>query len=93
MRQSWRELRRGEPGQRFQERYHRNRGADTGAGRWLRLGAGAVLLVLGLLMLVTPGPGLVALAVGAALLAGEFRAIARFLDWAELRVHRLAARR
>lgn len=85
-------MQRSAPGRRFQDRYERNRGVDSGVGRWLRLGAGAILLVPGLLMLVTPGPGLVALALAAALLAGESRVIARFLDRVELRLRGLRGR-
>lgn len=41
---------------------------------------GAVLLAAGLVMLVTPGPGLVAIAAGLAVLAREFAWARRLLD-------------
>ena len=42
------------------------------AKRVLKLLAGFMLLGAGIIMLVTPGPGWVAIALGLALLAGEF---------------------
>jgi uncharacterized protein (TIGR02611 family) len=41
---------------------------------------GFILLAAGLVMLVTPGPGVVALALGLALLAREFHWARRLLD-------------
>lgn len=40
--------------------------------RLLKIAGGFTLLVVGTLLLVLPGPGLVTIAVGLALLAGEF---------------------
>jgi hypothetical protein len=40
-------------------------------------------------LLVLPGPGLLVGAIGAALLAGESKIVARGLDWLDLRVTRL----
>ncbi len=89
IKRSWRRLKQSEPGRRFQDRYERNRAPDS--PRLARVGGALVLALLGLVMLVTPGPGLAALGVGLALLAGEFRAVARFLDWTELRLRKLTA--
>lgn len=43
---------------------------------------GALVILAGLIMLVTPGPGLLALVAGLAILATEY-------DWAERRLHQL----
>lgn len=47
---------------------------------------GAVLLVAGLVMLVTPGPGLVAIAGGLAVLAREFTWARRLLERIRIRL-------
>lgn len=79
----------GTPGRRFSDRYHRR---QSRIARFLVGAAGAVLIVLGALLVLTPGPGLVVLLAGALLLAGESRAAARWLDAAELRVREVARR-
>ena len=50
--------------------------------RLVKIGSGFLLLVAGALMLVLPGPGIVAIGLGLALLAGEFA-------WARELLHRL----
>lgn len=67
-------------GTRFR-RQHRRRQAQPHLLRTILAVAGGLLLVLlGIVMLVTPGPGLLVIAIGAALIAGESRFIARALD-------------
>ncbi len=67
-------------GTRFR-RQHRRRQARP---HWLRtvtaLLGGVLLILLGIVMLVTPGPGLLVMAIGAALIAGESLLVARLLD-------------
>lgn len=48
--------------------------------RIARIGVGFILILAGVLMLVLPGPGIVAIGVGLALLAGEFAWARRLLD-------------
>lgn len=48
--------------------------------RIARIGVGFILILAGVLMLVLPGPGIVAICVGLALLAGEFAWARRLLD-------------
>jgi len=48
------------------------------------MAVGVLLCLTGVVMLVTPGPGLLALLAGAGLLAAESLALARVLDRAEL---------
>ena len=56
--------------------------------RILTIGAGFALLIAGVFMLVLPGPGIVTIILGLALLAREFRWARRLLD----RARELAAR-
>ena len=86
---NWRELRAAPPGERFELAYSANRKAGKrGWKRGAAILAGAVLVALGLFMLVAPGPGILVLILGAALVAGESLPMARFLDRAELRIRR-----
>ena len=82
-----RPFRNSPPGRRFQARYwrHRDRGNQRPMFvRILLLALGGVLAVLGVLMLVLPGPGLLALALAGGLFASESLRIARMLDWIEV---------
>ncbi len=78
-------------GKRFVERYER-RAAERRANkrpivspltRIGRLLVGVVIVLLGILMLVFPGPGIVAMLAGLLILAGEFRILAVVLDRGE----------
>lgn len=80
---------RDEPGRRFVRRYERLRGNPGGvARRALRAVLAVLLIAVGIVFLPLPGPGFVPLALGAALLAGQSRGVAAWLDRAELRVRR-----
>jgi hypothetical protein len=50
----------------------------------LVVGLGLILLALGMIMLVLPGPGLLVAAIGLALIAGESMWVARLLDRVDL---------
>lgn len=52
---------------------------------------GGLITALGLVLLVLPGPGILVVLAGLAILASEFRFARRLLDWARARAH--AARR
>jgi hypothetical protein len=87
--QSWDRFAHTTPGKRFQERYRRKQ-RDQG-GVWKRcamVGAGVLLSVAGIFFLAFPGPGLLILAAGLALIAQESATLARFLDRAEVRLRR-----
>lgn len=49
--------------------------------RIVRIGTGLGMVVLGLFLLVLPGPGLLTIAAGLAVLAPEFTWARRLLDW------------
>lgn len=79
----------GKPGRRFSDRYHRR---ASRVARVLVASCGVALIVLGVLLVPTPGPGLLVLLAGALLFAGESRGAARWLDATELRLRELARR-
>lgn len=86
-RASWRHLIHAPPGRRFQE-YHSYHLVSRRA-RWIALCSlvlGLLLVTLGLIALVTPGPGVLMVVVGAGLLARESLLAARGMDWLELRI-------
>jgi uncharacterized protein (TIGR02611 family) len=91
LKQHWHTFRHGKIGRRFQERYHRHR-----QGKAIQLHKALISITLGLIvvsigvvMLVTPGPGWIMIFVGASLLAGESLTMARLLDRMEIKVRRL----
>lgn len=94
LRENWDRLRRGAPGARFRA-YHDDRAARRGGGwplsRILTVVAGVLLIAGGLAIGWIPGPGGFIGIFGAALLATEWRGLARLLDWAELLVRRVWA--
>lgn len=53
--------------------------------RIARVGAGIGLVLLGLFLLVLPGPGILTIAGGLALLATEFKWARALLDWVKTR--------
>ncbi len=86
--QSWGRFRASEPGQRFQDRYRRRQESEHGwtDPRRLFYVVGGLILALGSLAFgVLPGPGMLTFFVGVGMIAGEFRPVARLLDWAEVR--------
>jgi len=94
LKRSWRELKKGRPGHRFQERAERSkrkRSSHSGIKRFLKLVVALLLVVGGMILCVIPGPGLPLLIIGAALLAERSRTIARGLDWIEVKARRVIA--
>ncbi len=57
--------------------------------RVLRFVGGIAIVAIGLVELAVPGPGLLVIAVGGALLARESSTVAGFLDWTEPRLRQL----
>lgn len=82
------------PGERFTRRYLRQRRRGTGpARRILGMASGAMLMLLGIVFVPLPGPGFVPLLLGAALIAGESRRMAHWLDRVEVRVRSWVGRK
>ncbi|MBS0568821.1 MAG: hypothetical protein JSS59_15590 [Proteobacteria bacterium] len=67
-------------GTRFRRRHRRRQARPHLVRTVFAVIGGVLLLLVGIVMLVTPGPGLLVMAIGAALIAGESQLIARLLD-------------
>jgi len=90
LKRRWERLKAGQPGARFQRQYRENRESrKSGLQRWGLVAAGAGLMLVGIIGLFVPGPGTLFIAVGGAVLARESLAVARALDWVEVRGRRL----
>jgi hypothetical protein len=90
-RRSWLLFKNTKPGDRFQVRYYRRR--QSGPGRLsmiFNVVVGSTLVIVSTLFGWAPGPGLVTLIIGLGMVGGEFLPVARFLDWAEVTLRRLA---
>ena len=86
----WEDLKRGEPGSRFQDQHDKERSEQrSSVGRVLRIIAGFLLIPIGVFFLAVPGPGLLVIALGAVMIATELRVVAQALDAIELRVRRI----
>jgi uncharacterized protein (TIGR02611 family) len=93
--ESWRRFKRSKPGHRFQDRYRRRQESEHGwrdPSRLFYVVGGLVLAVGSLLLGVLPGPGMLTFFLGLGMIAGEFRPVARLLDWVEVGA-RVAAKR
>jgi hypothetical protein len=85
---SWQRFEASKPGHRFQDRYRRRQEGEHGwtDPRRLFYVLGGLILALGSLAFgILPGPGMLTFFVGMGMIAGEFRPVARLLDWAEVR--------
>jgi hypothetical protein len=81
------------PGARFERRYEHRRRADAGiVGRRGWIGTGAFFVLAGIVMLFTPGPGLLSIGFGLTCLAQESLALARWCDRVEMRVREVVDR-
>lgn len=86
----WARFTRERPGQRFEKRYRLARQRHHSRWRAAAIVAGGVgLVLLGIVMLVAPGPGLLAIVAGGALLAQQSLKLARGMDKAEVGIRRV----
>lgn len=91
LRAQWVAFKASEPGHRFEDHYKRRHAIKRNWLNWsqvLHIGAGSLFLLVGLLMLVGPGPGGLFILLGFALLGSEFLPLAKTMDWAELKTLR-----
>jgi hypothetical protein len=84
-RREWRSFRDDEPGKRFSNHHKRERRSASRAGILVRAAVGALLIAGGIVLLFIPGPGLLAMLFGVALIAGESKWLATRMDRLELR--------
>jgi hypothetical protein len=94
-RREWRSFRDDEPGHRFANHHKREHRSVSRGAIVARAGLGALLIAGGIVLLFIPGPGLLAMLFGVALVAGESRRLATRMDRLELRARNagLALRR
>lgn len=93
-REHWRDLKRGRPGRRFQDRYERARTQEhrSGAGQRIVLIAVAfVCLAIAVVLSVIPGPAIPFYFLTGGLLATESKFVARFMDWIEVKGRKIVA--
>jgi len=91
-RQRWRSFREQPAGERFQGRYRRRANRSGILRKTVMMLLGLFLLVIGVAMIVLPGPGLICVFFGAGLLAEESLFAARLLDRVDLAIDRGIAR-
>jgi uncharacterized protein (TIGR02611 family) len=93
IREHWRQFKEDKPGQRFQDRYHRNqrrRGGRFSFRKIFNIVVGLAIAIVSLFFGWAPGPGTVTFFIGMGMIAGELLIVARLLDWAEVRLRKLA---
>ena len=85
MKKEWRRFKHDKPGRRFEN--HRKRMEDSShTKRVLRAIGGVALVAVGIVFCFLPGPGLLGIVFGLALLAGMSRWLSRQMDRVEPRV-------
>ena len=93
LKHQWQLLRQDKPGERFVNLYERRQQAGKRGVSGVAMIVAAVLLMLvGLALMVLPGPGIPFLVVGVALLACESRGMAGIADRVELKLRALVQR-
>lgn len=84
LRDDWRDLEKDPPGKRFQKRYQRKHDERGGKKNPFMLVVGFVVMAIGVFLMPAPGPGVIVVILGAALLAEESILMARAMDRAEV---------
>src|SRR5918998_4420511 len=88
---SWLHFTRSNPGARFQFRYYRRKQSGPGQlSRIINVVVGSILVIFSAFFGWAPGPGTLTFVIGLAMIGGEFLTIARFLDWSEVKLRKLA---
>jgi hypothetical protein len=80
----------GKPGDRFQTRYwERRQAGHSRLRKAFTIAAGVLVVLVGLVLLPAPGPGMIVVAIGAGSVAQESLVVARALDRVELKLRSL----
>lgn len=88
----WQRFRQDQPGERFQNHYHRRQQEHKHpAVKMLFIGAGALIFLGGVALIPIPGPSIFMFFIGAGLIAQESRWAARALDRIEFRLRLLSS--
>ena len=83
----WQDLMRAKPGERFRNRYYgRKKERPSPLVKCVYVVLGILLVLAGIVLLPAPGPGMLVVLVGAAMLARESLVVARACDSAELKL-------
>ena len=93
VKENWMQFKESEPGHRFQDLYHRRQEQSHGrfdAGKFFNIVGGIAVALAGVFFIPAPGPGSMIIFLGLGLIGSEFLPLARFLDWAEVRLRSLA---
>jgi uncharacterized protein (TIGR02611 family) len=91
--ENWLRFKQGEPGHRFKDRYHRRRQSSSGrfnSRSVVGIFGGMLIMAGGIVAVPGPGPGWLIVLLGIGMLSGESKLIARCMDWAEVRLRKLA---
>jgi uncharacterized protein (TIGR02611 family) len=87
LRRHWKDLVRTKPGERFRNRYYgRKKERPSPLVKAVYVVLGTVLMLAGIVLLPAPGPGMLVVLVGAAMLARESLFVARVCDCTEMKV-------
>jgi hypothetical protein len=92
LKKRWKEFKKAPPGERFEQMHRAGRESGLPLVRIVMVIAGVAMIVGGVVLLAIPGPGLLVIAFGGALLAQQFLWVARKLDRLELVLRNLYAR-
>ncbi|MEP6882705.1 MAG: PGPGW domain-containing protein [Dokdonella sp.] len=85
VRRQWQHFEATPSGRRFQTRHRMRRGHGGGVARKVLIcGMGVLIVLAGIVMIVLPGPGMLAIVIGATLIAEESLFAARMLDRIDL---------
>lgn len=87
-------MKHARPGKRFQDAHDRARhnGASSGWARVALVALALVFLVIGIILVFIPGPAFVFFILAGALLAAQWRRMARWLDQTEVVLRRIGSR-
>ncbi len=92
----WEALKASDPGHRFQDRYHRRReryDKESSLRKIFVVTIGFLIIAVGIILLLIPGPGWATIVVGIAFMAGESLILAKVLDIGELTIRKLLGTR
>jgi hypothetical protein len=87
LRERFRALAEEPAGSRFSNHYHKvhSRGGRGLPHKVLLIAGGIVVIAIGLVMLPAPGPGIIVIGIGGAMIAQESLAVAKLLDSIEVK--------